>query len=151
MALKPMMAEMFGRVDGIGGGRGGEMHAADPALGILGGNGIVGGGLPYAAGAALSASLDGDGRVAVAFFGEGASNNGAFAEDQRRGSLEAASPDGLREQPLRRDDALRRHGRAARCRKARGRLRASRRGRGRQRRHRGAERCPPGGCTGAGR
>lgn len=80
MALKPMVAEMFGRVTGISGGRGGEMHAADPEHGVLGGNGIVGGGLPYAAGAAFSASLDGKGQVAVAFFGEGASNNGSFAE-----------------------------------------------------------------------
>ncbi len=80
MALKPMMAEMFGKATGICGGRGGEMHAADPALGILGGNGIVGGGMPIAAGAALSAQLDGAGAVAVAFFGEGASNNGSFGE-----------------------------------------------------------------------
>lgn len=80
MALKPMMAEMFGKATGIGGGRGGEMHAADPARGILGGNGIVGGGIPYAAGAAYSAVLDGIDRVTVAFFGDGASNQGAFHE-----------------------------------------------------------------------
>jgi acetoin:2,6-dichlorophenolindophenol oxidoreductase subunit alpha len=80
MALKPMIAEMFGRATGICGGRGGEMHAADPARGILGGNGIVGGGLPYAAGAAFSAALDGSGAVAAVFFGEGASNNGSFGE-----------------------------------------------------------------------
>ena len=80
MALKPMMAEMFGKATGIGGGRGGEMHAADPANGILGGNGIVGGGIPYAAGAAYSAVLDGVDRVTVAFFGDGASNQGAFHE-----------------------------------------------------------------------
>lgn len=80
MALKPMMAEMFGRATGICGGRGGEMHAADPAVGILGGNGIVGGGIPYAAGAAYSAVLDGIDRVSVAFFGEGASNQGSFHE-----------------------------------------------------------------------
>jgi TPP-dependent pyruvate/acetoin dehydrogenase alpha subunit len=80
MALKPMMAEMFGKATGVCGGRGGEMHAADPALGILGGNGIVGAGMPIAAGAALSAQLDGRGAIAVAFFGEGASNNGSFAE-----------------------------------------------------------------------
>jgi TPP-dependent pyruvate/acetoin dehydrogenase alpha subunit len=80
MALKPMMAEMFGKATGIGGGRGGEMHAADPKLGILGGNGIVGGGIPYAAGAAYSALLDGSDRVSVAFFGEGASNQGSFHE-----------------------------------------------------------------------
>ncbi len=80
MALKPMMAEMFGKATGIGGGRGGEMHAADPAMGILGGNGIVGGGIPYAAGAAYSAVLDGSDRVSVAFFGDGASNQGSFHE-----------------------------------------------------------------------
>ena len=80
MALKAMMAEMFGKATGIGGGRGGEMHAADPANGILGGNGIVGGGIPYAAGAAYSAVLDGVDRVTVAFFGDGASNQGAFHE-----------------------------------------------------------------------
>jgi acetoin:2,6-dichlorophenolindophenol oxidoreductase subunit alpha len=80
MALKPMMAEMFGKATGIGGGRGGEMHAADPSVGILGGNGIVGGGIPYAAGAAYSAVLDGSDRVSVAFFGEGASNQGSFHE-----------------------------------------------------------------------
>lgn len=80
MALKPMMAEMFGKATGVCGGRGGEMHAADPSLGILGGNGIVGGGMPIAAGAALSAQMDGKGAVAVVFFGEGASNNGSFGE-----------------------------------------------------------------------
>lgn len=80
MALKPMMCEMFGKANGICGGRGGEMHAADPALGILGGNGIVGGGIPYATGAAYSAVLDGSDRVCTVFFGEGASNQGAFHE-----------------------------------------------------------------------
>ena len=80
MELKPMMAEMFGRATGIGGGRGGEMHAADPKLGILGGNGIVGGGIPIAVGAAYASVLDGADRVAVAFFGEGASNQGSFHE-----------------------------------------------------------------------
>lgn len=80
MALVPMICEMFGKANGICGGRGGEMHAADPALGILGGNGIVGGGIPYATGAAYSAVLEGSDRVAVAFFGEGASNQGSFHE-----------------------------------------------------------------------
>lgn len=80
MALAPMVAEMFGRATGICGGRGGEMHAADPALGILGGNGIVGGGIPYAAGAAYSAVLDGLDRVCAVFFGDGASNEGSFHE-----------------------------------------------------------------------
>ena len=80
MPLRPMMAEMFGRATGIGGGRGGEMHAADPSVGILGGNGIVGGGIPLAVGAAYASVLDGLDRVSVAFFGEGASNQGAFHE-----------------------------------------------------------------------
>ncbi len=80
MDLKAMMAEMLGKSTGVCGGRGGEMHAADPAIGVLGGNGIVGGGMPIAAGAALSAQMDGKGAVAVAFFGEGASNNGSFGE-----------------------------------------------------------------------
>ena len=80
MALKPMMAEMLGKETGICGGRGGEMHAADPALGILGGNGIVGAGMPIGAGAALAAQMDGKGAVAAVFFGEGASNNGSFGE-----------------------------------------------------------------------
>ncbi len=80
MALGPMMAEMFGRATGICGGRGGEMHAADPALGILGGNGIVGGGIPYATGAAYSALLEGSDRVCAVFFGDGASNQGSFHE-----------------------------------------------------------------------
>lgn len=80
MALEPMVCEMFGKANGICGGRGGEMHAADPAVGILGGNGIVGGGIPYATGAAYSAVLDGSDRVCVVFFGEGASNQGSFHE-----------------------------------------------------------------------
>ena len=80
MDLRSMIAEMFGKETGIAGGRGGEMHAADPALGILGGNGIVGAGLPIGAGAAYAAQLDGKGQVAVVFFGEGASNNGSFGE-----------------------------------------------------------------------
>ena len=80
MALKPMIAEMLGKETGICGGRGGEMHAADPGLGILGGNGIVGAGMPIGAGAALAAQMDGMGAVAAVFFGEGASNNGSFGE-----------------------------------------------------------------------
>lgn len=80
MALKPMICEMFGKANGICGGRGGEMHAADPALGILGGNGIVGGGIPFATGAAYSAVLDGSDRICAVFFGEGASNEGSFHE-----------------------------------------------------------------------
>jgi TPP-dependent pyruvate/acetoin dehydrogenase alpha subunit len=77
---EPMMAELFGRATGTCRGRGGSMHLADARLGILGANGIVGAGIPLAVGAALAARLDGSGRVAVAFFGEGAVHSGAFHE-----------------------------------------------------------------------
>jgi TPP-dependent pyruvate/acetoin dehydrogenase alpha subunit len=75
-----MLAELFGRATGLCGGKGGSMHIADPRLGILGANGIVGAGLPLATGAALAAQAREDGRVAVAFFGEGAVHTGAFHE-----------------------------------------------------------------------
>ena len=75
-----MMAELFARAEGICGGKGGSMHVADPSRGVLGANAIVGASLPLAVGAALSSKLRGQGRVAVAFFGEGAVNQGAFHE-----------------------------------------------------------------------
>jgi TPP-dependent pyruvate/acetoin dehydrogenase alpha subunit len=74
------MAELFGKATGLCGGKGGSMHIADPALGILGANGIVGAGLPLAAGAALSSRLRGLDIVSVAFFGDGATNTGVFHE-----------------------------------------------------------------------
>ena len=78
--IKRMMAELFGRVDGYCKGKGGSMHIADFAVGMLGANGIVGGGLPLAAGAALAAQLEGKGNVAVCFFGDGAVAEGEFHE-----------------------------------------------------------------------
>lgn len=75
-----MFAELFGRATGLCSGRGGSMHIADPALGILGANGIVAAGIPLAVGAAMAARGLDDGRVAVAFFGEGAVHAGAFHE-----------------------------------------------------------------------
>jgi acetoin:2,6-dichlorophenolindophenol oxidoreductase subunit alpha len=78
--LTPMFAEFLGREGGYCKGRGGSMHIAEPAKGNLGANGIVGGGLPIAVGAALSAKKRGAGAVAVAFFGDGANNEGAFHE-----------------------------------------------------------------------
>lgn len=75
-----MMAELFGRDTGLCKGRGGSMHLADTALGILGANGIVGAGIPLATGAALAAKTRGTGACAVAFFGEGALHTGAFHE-----------------------------------------------------------------------
>jgi pyruvate dehydrogenase E1 component alpha subunit len=78
--IKRMMAELFGRVDGYCKGKGGSMHIADFAVGMLGANGIVGGGLPLATGAALAAQLDGKSNVAVCFFGDGAVAEGEFHE-----------------------------------------------------------------------
>ena len=78
--IKRMMAELFGRVDGYCKGRGGSMHIADFAVGMLGANGIVGGGLPLATGAALAAQLEGKGNIAVCFFGDGAVAEGEFHE-----------------------------------------------------------------------
>jgi acetoin:2,6-dichlorophenolindophenol oxidoreductase subunit alpha len=78
--LKSMMAELFGRKTGYCKGKGGSMHIADMDLGILGANGIVGGGPPLAAGAALAVQLQGNDAVAACFFGDGASNQGTTHE-----------------------------------------------------------------------
>jgi pyruvate dehydrogenase E1 component alpha subunit len=78
--VRRMMAELFGRVDGYCKGKGGSMHIADFAVGMLGANGIVGGGLPIATGAALAAQLDGKGHVVACFFGDGAVAEGEFHE-----------------------------------------------------------------------
>lgn len=78
--MKYMMAELYGKVTGYNKGKGGSQHIAWPGLGILGANGIVSGGIPIATGAAMSAKLRKSGQVAVAFFGDGASNEGAFHE-----------------------------------------------------------------------
>jgi len=75
-----MMAELFGRATGTCKGKGGSMHIADLDKGMLGANGIVGAGIPLATGAALSAQVRKTGGVAVAFFGDGASNQGQFHE-----------------------------------------------------------------------
>lgn len=78
--VEPMMAEVMGKVSGYCRGKGGEMHIADVSLGILGANGIVGGGLGIAAGSAFTAKREGKGRVSVAFFGDGAVNQGLWYE-----------------------------------------------------------------------
>jgi TPP-dependent pyruvate/acetoin dehydrogenase alpha subunit len=75
-----MMAELFAKQTGLCRGKGGSMHVADPARGILGANAIVGASIPLAVGAGLTSKLLGQGRTAVAFFGEGAANQGAFHE-----------------------------------------------------------------------
>ena len=78
--LKRMMAELYGRQTGYCKGKGGSMHIADFGIGMLGANGIVAGGISVVTGAGLAAQLEGKGRVAVSFFGDGASNAGSFHE-----------------------------------------------------------------------
>ena len=78
--VRAMMAELFGRATGLCKGKGGSMHIADMDKGMLGANGIVGAGIPLATGAALTARTRRTGGVAVAFFGDGASNQGQFHE-----------------------------------------------------------------------
>ena len=78
--LKGMYAELFGKVTGYCRGRGGSMHINDLSISMLGANGIVGGGIPHAVGAALAATYRGEDSVGVSFFGDGASNIGAFHE-----------------------------------------------------------------------
>ncbi len=78
--LDRMMAEVMGRVTGYCRGKGGSMHIADMSLGILGANGIVGGGFGIATGAAMSAKMRRTDQVAVCFFGDGAANQGVFFE-----------------------------------------------------------------------
>src|SRR6201995_3249446 len=80
MEVDSMMAELFARGAGICHGKGGSMHVADPGHGLLGANAIVGASLPLAVGAGMSSKHLHQGRVAVAFFGEGAVNQGAFHE-----------------------------------------------------------------------
>jgi TPP-dependent pyruvate/acetoin dehydrogenase alpha subunit len=84
---RAMMAEIYGRRDGLCRGIGGSMHLADPARGFLGTSGIVGAGIPHATGAAWAAQIRGRGQVVLSFFGDGASKQGAFAESLNIASL----------------------------------------------------------------
>lgn len=87
MDLKPIAAELYGRVTGCSRGRGGSMHLVDPELGIPGTTAIVGGCIPLAVGAALSSVMRGGERVSVAFFGDGAVDEGTFHESLNFASL----------------------------------------------------------------
>ncbi len=78
--LNKIMAELFGKDTGYCKGRGGSMHIANPELGILGANGIVGGGMPISVGVGLSSKIKKNDRVTICFFGDGAANNGVFHE-----------------------------------------------------------------------
>ncbi|MCY3951948.1 MAG: thiamine pyrophosphate-dependent dehydrogenase E1 component subunit alpha [bacterium] len=79
--LRATMCELYGKAGGQNGGRGGSMHVSDFGVNMLGANAIVGAGLGIAVGAALSSKFRESGNIAVAFFGEGASSNGAFHEN----------------------------------------------------------------------
>jgi TPP-dependent pyruvate/acetoin dehydrogenase alpha subunit len=89
MSIDVLMAELFGKVTGANRGRGGSMHVADFSLGMLGANGIVGGGFGIAVGAGISAAHAGRGQVAVCFFGDGAANKGAFHESMNFAAVKA--------------------------------------------------------------
>jgi pyruvate dehydrogenase E1 component alpha subunit len=82
-----VMAELFGRVDGTSGGRGGSMHIFDLERRFMGGYGIVGGNLPLAAGLALASDYKGTDEVTVCMFGDGASNTGNFGETMNVAAL----------------------------------------------------------------
>ena len=85
--IDAMMAEIYGKATGLCAGKGGSMHIADLGKGMLGANGIVGGGPPLVCGAALAAKKLGTGGVAVAFFGDGASNQGTTMESLNLASV----------------------------------------------------------------
>jgi pyruvate dehydrogenase E1 component alpha subunit len=84
---KVVMAELFGRVDGTSGGRGGSMHLFDAERRFMGGYGIVGGNLPLAAGLALASDYRGEDAVTLCMFGDGASNQGTFGETMNLAAL----------------------------------------------------------------
>src|SRR6201998_1091543 len=87
MALRYMMAEIYGKKSGICGGKGGSMHVADLDLGMMGANGIVGGGGPLICGAALAAKIKKTDNVAICFFGDGGSNQGTILESLNLASV----------------------------------------------------------------
>ncbi len=80
MPMKPMMAELYGRITGCSRGKGGSMHLVDTTRSIHGTSAIVGGGIPMAVGTALASSLKKDNKVSVVFFGDGAYDEGVFYE-----------------------------------------------------------------------
>lgn len=86
-SLKELMAELYGKKTGCSKGKGGSMHLVDSEIGFMGSSAIVAGSIPLAVGAALSAKIQGNGRVAVAFFGDGATDEGVFYESLNFASL----------------------------------------------------------------
>lgn len=87
ISARALMAEMFGKVEGVCRGRGGSMHIFDAATNFYGGNAIVGGGLPIAVGLALGDRMQGRPRVTACFFGEGAMAEGEFHESMNLAAL----------------------------------------------------------------
>ena len=85
--LNKMVAELLGKETGYCKGKGGSMHIADVSLGILGANGIVGGGFGIATGAGLSAKMRGTKQVTICFFGDGAAQQGLFHETVNLASI----------------------------------------------------------------
>lgn len=85
--LKAMMAELYGKRTGCSRGRGGSMHLVDPEVGLMGSAAIVGSTIPLAVGTALASVIQGNNRVAVAFFGDGATDEGIFDESLNFASL----------------------------------------------------------------
>jgi len=85
--INRMMAELYGRTTGYCKGKGGSMHIANFSIGVLGANGVVGGGLPIAVGAGFGIKMKKGDQVVVAFFGDGASNTGAFHESLNFASI----------------------------------------------------------------
>lgn len=85
--IKGLMAELFGRVDGVNQGKGGSMHLSDFSVGSLGETSIVGSGLPVATGAGLGTKLQGEDKVTLCFFGDGSSNEGTFHESLNIASI----------------------------------------------------------------
>ena len=85
--IKGALAELYGKETGCSRGYGGSMHMFNPEKGFMGGNGIVGGGIPLALGAAFAAQYKGTGQVSVTFFGEGASNQGTLHESLNLAAL----------------------------------------------------------------
>ena len=86
-ALGPLMAELVGKAMGVCKGKGGSLHLADYAVGSLGESGITGSSIPIAAGAALSAQVLGEDRVALSFFGDGAANQGVLYESMNLSAI----------------------------------------------------------------
>ena len=88
--LGPMFAELYGRIGGVSGGKAGSMHLAAPEVGLMGSSAVVASTIPHAVGAALSFKRRGDSRIAVAVFGDGATEEGVYHESLNFAALTKA-------------------------------------------------------------